>query len=113
MKIELLYFDGCPNYRPLLAQLRDVLAREGIEDEIELCRVESLEMAEEGRFLGSPTVRIDGEDIDPGAHARTDFGLKCRLYPATDGKAGVPPERWIVETIRNHRMDPRIRRAGR
>jgi len=95
MRIELLYFDGCPSYAELLPRLRQLLASEGIEEEIELRRVESPEDAERERFLGSPTVRIDGQDVDPTARSRTDFGLECRLYRTEEGLARTPPEEWI------------------
>lgn len=100
MKIELLYFDGCPNHEVLLPQLRSVLEREGVEEEIQLRRVESPDAAESERFLGSPTLRIDGDDVEPDANVRTDFGLKCRLYRSPEGMSGLPPEVWIVETLR-------------
>lgn len=102
MRIELLYFEGCPSHQALLPVLQALLKREAIDDEIELRRVESLDAAEEERFLGSPTVRIDGEDIDPGAPARSDFGIKCRLYRSDEGTSGVPPEQWIADAIRRH-----------
>jgi hypothetical protein len=95
MRIELLYFDGCPSYEALLPALRELLAVEGIEDEIELRRVETPEDAERERFLGSPTLRIDGEDVDPGAREREDFGFKCRLYRSENGLSKTPPEPWI------------------
>jgi hypothetical protein len=95
MKIELLYFDGCPGYEALLPALRELLAGEGIEDEIELRRIVTPEDAERERFLGSPTVRIDGEDVDPGAGDREDFGLGCRLYSSGYGVSRIPPEPWI------------------
>jgi hypothetical protein len=103
MKIELLYFKGCPNYEALLPHLRALVEREGVKAEIELRKVESVDAAENERFLGSPSVRIDGEDVDPGARARTDFGLKCRLYRSDDGTSGMPPVVWIVEAIRHAR----------
>ena len=75
--------------------------REGVDDEVELRPVESLEAAERARFLGSPTVRVDGKDIDPGAGDRSDYGLKCRLYRSGEETSGLPPEEWIVEAIRS------------
>lgn len=100
MTIELLYFDGCPSYEALLPRLRELLTAEGIETEIDLRCVPSVEAAERERFLGSPSVRVDGADIDPGAGARTDFGLKCRLYRSSEGTSGLPPERWITAALR-------------
>jgi hypothetical protein len=101
VRIELLYFDGCPNHEALLSRLRAVLAHEGIEERVELHRVQSLKDAERDRFLGSPTVRIDGGDVEPGALARGDFGLKCRLYRSKQGISGLPSDEWIVDAIRS------------
>jgi len=95
VRIELLYFDGCPSYAELLPRLRELLASEGIDQEIELRRVESSEEAERERFLGSPTVRIDGEDVDISARERHDFGVECRLYRTEEGLVGTPPDGWI------------------
>jgi hypothetical protein len=103
MRIELLYFEGCPSYEALLPALRELLVVEGIEDEIELRRVETPEDAERERFLGSPTVRIDGEDVDPGASERKDFGLECRLYRSEDGMSRIPPEPWIRAALERAR----------
>jgi len=50
------------------------------------------ESAERLRFLGSPTIRVDGKDIEPAARGRTHFGMSCRMY----GSSGVPP-RELVE----------------
>jgi hypothetical protein len=101
MRVELLYFDGCPSYEVLLPRLQLLLEREGIEGQIELRRVETFEAAEHESFLGSPTVRIDGGDIEAGAAARSDFGLKCRLYQGSDGATtGVPPDELITRALR-------------
>lgn len=64
MKVELLYFNGCPNYKVLLLRLRGFLQREGIEAELELKRVETPEEAVRLGFIGSPRVRVDGHDIE-------------------------------------------------
>jgi len=101
VKIELFYFDGCPSYEALLPKLRGLLTDEGIESEVELRRVESVDAAESECFLGSPTVRVDGQDVEPGADTRTDFGLKCRLYRSSEGISGLPTEEWVVEAIRD------------
>jgi hypothetical protein len=95
MKIELLYFEGCPSYAELLPRLRELVGAEGIKDEVELRRVETPEQAEHERFLGSPTVRIDGTDVDPSAECRDGFGLECRLYRTDEGLSRTPPHEWI------------------
>ncbi|HWF25061.1 MAG TPA: hypothetical protein VG275_06425 [Solirubrobacteraceae bacterium] len=99
MKIELLYFDGCPSSEAFLPRLRHLLERAGVSEEPELRRVESIEDAEHERFLGSPSLKIDGRDIEPGADERTDFGLKCRLYRTGSGMAGSPPDEYVLDAI--------------
>jgi len=80
--------------------LRNLLATEGIDEEIELRRVETIEDAERERFLGSPTVRVEGKDVDPGTVGREDFGVKCRLYRSDGGLGHVPPREWIRAALR-------------
>lgn len=99
MSIEVLYFDGCPNHEALVLRLRELLARTGVRSDLRQRRVESSEAAEHERFLGSPTVRVDGEDVEPGAGNRTDFGLKCRLYATPAGLQGVPPDEWVLDAL--------------
>jgi hypothetical protein len=81
MKLELLYFDGCPNYRRLLPRLRELGAAAGAE--VQLRRVASVEAAERACFLGSPTVRVDGVDVR-----------------SEEGASGIPPEEWIRGALR-------------
>ena len=99
MKVEVVYFDGCPNHEALLAHLRELLSSVSASTDIDLVRVEDTEAAERERFLGSPTLRIDGEDVEPGADGRTDFGLKCRLFPTADGLRGVPADEWVLAKL--------------
>jgi hypothetical protein len=100
MLIELLYFDGCPHHEALAGRLADLLAAEGIDEPPVLRRVADVDAAERERFLGSPTVRVDGQDVDPGASTRADFGLKCRLYDTPEGLRGVPPDAWLLAALR-------------
>lgn len=104
MNVELLYFDGCPSYEKLLPRLRTLLDEVGAGGALALRRVESESAAERERFLGSPTVRVDGRDVDPGAGERTDFGLKCRLYRTENALEHVPPEAWIKDAL--ERVEP-------
>ena len=91
--VELLYFDGCPSHARLLPVVERLAGEAGAE--LRVRAVETLEAAEAERFLGSPTLRVDGLDVEPGAEAREDFGLKCRIYRSDEGQAGTPPEAWI------------------
>ncbi len=99
MKLEVLYFDGCPSHEALMPRLRELMAQAGVAAPIELKPVESVEAAERERFLGSPTLRVDGHDVDPAAGERTDFGLKCRLYPSADGLRGTVPDEFVVAAL--------------
>ena len=99
MRVELLYFDGCPSYERLLPRLSVLVTGADPHAEVELRRVESIEAAERERFLGSPTVRVDGRDVDPTAADRDDFGLKCRLYATDEGLRGAPPDQWILDAL--------------
>lgn len=106
MKVELLYFDGCPNHERLLPHLHALLREEGVSDTVTPRRIETAEAAQESRFLGSPTVRIDGHDVDPGAGQRDDYGLKCRLYVTDDTLLGTPPDAWVRDAIQRARDRP-------
>jgi hypothetical protein len=100
VRIEVLYFDGCPNHEALLPRLREILARTGVSAEIDLRRIASDEAAQRERFLGSPTVRVNGHDVEPDAERRTDFGLKCRLYATPTALSGQPEEEWLQAALR-------------
>jgi hypothetical protein len=100
MNVEILYFDGCPSFQTLLPRVRELVAEQGGDpDDITLRAVETPDAAEAARFLGSPSVRVDGRDVDPTADERDDFGLKCRLYRSEEGQAPVPPDGWIRAAI--------------
>jgi hypothetical protein len=101
MKVEVLYFDGCPNREALLARLRELLASTGVAADIEQVAVEDCDVAIRQRFLGSPTVRIDGQDVEPGAEQRRDFGIKCRLFATPDGLRGTPPDEWVLAALQH------------
>jgi hypothetical protein len=105
MRIEIFYFDGCPNHEQWLEQLPRLLEREGIDAEIQLVNVPDEQHAQRERFLGSPTIRVDGRDIDPNAEGRDDYGLTCRIYQTAGRLTGQPPEDWILKAI-NHQHRP-------
>jgi hypothetical protein len=100
--IEILYFDDCPNHEKLLEHLPRLLEREGLDAEILLRNVQDAASADGERFLGSPTIRVGGRDVDPGAAHRTDYGLKCRIYQTAHGLSGLPPDEWILDALSAH-----------
>lgn len=99
MEIELLYFDGCPGYAAFRPRLGELLAHAGVDAPVRERRVESAEAARRERFLGSPTLRVDGVDIDPGAGERREYGLNCRLYPTAHGLGRTPPDAWVLDAL--------------
>ena len=98
--VELLYFDGCPNYRPLAARLRQLLDQSGVDADLRELRVDSDDAAIEQKFLGSPTVRVEGVDVDPAGEIRHNYGLSCRLYRTPEGLLGTPPDEWITAALK-------------
>jgi hypothetical protein len=98
--IEVLYFDGCPNHEALMLRLRDIAARTGSSTTIAMRRIDDDAEAQRERFLGSPTLRIGGHDVEPNADERTDFGMKCRLYRTASGLSGQPEEEWLQAALR-------------
>jgi hypothetical protein len=107
VEIDLLYFDGCPSQEAFLPRLHELLDRAGVDATVRLIRVQSDADAARERFLGSPTLRVDGRDVDPGAAERSDYGLKCRLYPTSEGLRGAPPDEWVLCALRAAGRTPR------
>jgi hypothetical protein len=99
-RIEVLVFKGCPHVDATLRRVRAALAATCVQGDVDLIYVEDHEHAEQLRFVGSPTVRVDGTDVDPHVVDRRDFGLQCRLYSVGEGLEGLPPEEWIAAALR-------------
>jgi hypothetical protein len=91
MKVELLWWDGCPSHPEALADLERVLREEGLEAQVEMVEVETDEQARRERFPGSPTIRLDGEDAVP-ADPGEPFSLTCRVYRLRDGGFSATPD---------------------
>ena len=100
VKIELLYWDGCPSHPEALSLLHEVLAEVGVTSSVEQIEVVTDEDAVRLSFPGSPTIRIDGRDVDPeGAAARP--ALTCRIYRGHDGKVSpIPSRAQLQEALR-------------
>ena len=86
MKVELFYFEDCPNWRIADARLRTIADRLGLSVEHRL--VTTPEEADAAGFRGSPTILLDG--VDPFARGDEPFGLACRVYETPEGPAGTP-----------------------
>ena len=103
MTVELLWWEGCPSLPETLDQLQRILREEGVQSTVRLVEVTSDEQAREGRFPGSPTIRIDGKDIVPHDDAEP-FSLTCRVYHLRDGRVSpVPDPEDVREAVRRAR----------
>lgn len=108
MMIQLLYFDGCPHVEAAEARLRAVLEEMAVSAPIERVRIADEAMATRLRFPGSPTIRVEGSDVDPPAHD-AGFALRCRVYHTPRGLEGVPSAERIraaLERTRGFRPGP-------
>ena len=96
MTIEFLYWEGCPSSPEAKELLGEVLEARGIDAPVEMREVRTQEEAESLRFPGSPTIRVDGHDVDPaGANGRP--ALNCRIYYLPDGRVSPIPTREQLE----------------
>jgi len=97
MKVELLYFDECPSYQTAERLLREALAEEGLPDNVERIEVADDADAQRLKFVGSPTIRING--VDPFLHGQADFGMECRVYMTPEGLKGWPTKDMLHEAL--------------
>jgi hypothetical protein len=89
VRVELLYFDGCPSWKVAEERLTEALRSAGRDDiTVQRRLVETAEQAEDAGFTGSPTIRIDG--TDPFATGTEQVALACRVYPTSARLAGSP-----------------------
>ena len=98
MKVELLWFSGCPNWQETDGRLREVLSLLDIDATVMLVEVTTPEDAERLRFRGSPTVLVDGGD--PFADESAPVGLSCRVFRTPDGLRGAPTVDQLIEVLR-------------
>lgn len=97
MKIELLYFDGCPSWESGLKNLQIALQEVGISTSVEMVKVETDEDADRLKFLGSPHFRIN--DMDLWHEERDAYSLSCRVYPTPEGVKGYPTVQMLKEKL--------------
>jgi hypothetical protein len=102
VKVEVFYLPECPHHPSAVQRLRDVLSAEGVQTEITEVEVRDAGAAEQYRFCGSPTIRINGRDIAGEQHSRLSFALACRMYPGAQ-QVGVPPLEMMQRAVREAR----------
>jgi Thioredoxin domain len=73
--LQVLYVEGCANTPATIEMIRQVAASLGIQIDLSMVLVKTAQQAHEMRFLGSPTVLVNGLDMDPSARHSTAFGF--------------------------------------
>ena len=97
--IEVLYVRDCPHYPGTLALVERVRAELGVDTELRTSLIIDQAAADQALFPGSPTVRVDGRDVEPGSELVTEYLVGCRLYRLEHRLAGQPKERWIRQAL--------------
>jgi hypothetical protein len=97
--IEVLTVPGCPNRDGAVALAERVRDQLGSAAEVRVTDIADQQAAGQARFLGSPTIRVDGHDIEPGAEHHQDYVLACRLYRVGHSLRGLPDEDWLRQAL--------------
>jgi hypothetical protein len=92
LKIEVLYFDTCPSYKQAIANVKAVIKEKHLQADLLLIKVETEEKAEKVGFQGSPSVRINGKDLEGRDEG---FSFSCRLY-LVEGKSSTAPSKEMI-----------------
>jgi len=102
MDIVLLTFDGCPNGEPARRLLEQTLTELQLAAKVRTVVINDAAQAERHRFLGSPTIQINGRDIE--VQRRSDeASFSCRVYKTPEGTSGIPPKGMLVRAINEAR----------
>ena len=104
--VEVLITPDCPHRDAALALARRVCEPLGGRADIQVIQVPDQSAAERLRFLGSPTIRVDGRDIEPGAEWSVEVVHGCRLYQGAHSLHGLPEEAWLRQALKNTRSLP-------
>jgi hypothetical protein len=110
--VEIFYFDGCPNYEGARALVERVSAKLELEPQLRLVEVPDEEAARRLHFLGSPTIRIGGRDVDPQIVEREDYVLSCRVYRTESGFDRQPDETWVRDALLREATHNRLKTSS-
>jgi hypothetical protein len=98
--IEILHTDECPFWEETLRLIEKAVTESGMKIHVKTTRISSVAEAKRLGFPGSPTVRINGVDVDP-ATRETEGYMGCRIYRYQDRMFEYPPEAMIKSAIDN------------
>jgi hypothetical protein len=99
-RVEFLWFAGCPDHESACRLLDEVIAEVAPGTPVESIDAGDPAVAARLRFPGSPTIRVDGRDVEPGYEDAGDYAPRCPLFKTADGLRGVPPRAWIEAALR-------------
>jgi len=100
LKIEFLFWEDCPSHGPTWERLLSILKEKGLKTQVTRIEIKTDEDAKQWNFCGSPTIQINGEDIDPKGLQAQRIGLNCRIYHTPEGRVTpVPSEEMIRRAI--------------
>jgi len=105
MEAEILYIAGCPNHRAAVERLQAVLKEEGVRVEVIEVEVRDAAASSGLSFPGSPTIRINGQDIEPPVEAGGGAGLCCRTYMEGGVRQGAPPMDLLCAAVRRAKRE--------
>ncbi len=111
-EVELLWFLDCPNRVAVRQMLEAVIEELAPGTPIHNLDATNPMTAERLRFPGSPTIRVDGRDIDPSFVDSADYTPRCRLYRTDAGLRGLPERRWIEDALVSGVLPQDSRSAG-
>jgi hypothetical protein len=100
MKIEVLYFDGCPNHKPAVERVQQLVREERVSAEVLEVKVSGASIAQKVGFLGSPSVRVNGLDVEAEARTAREYGMMCRTYSVGGRREGLPSREMLRQAIR-------------
>lgn len=99
MKVDLFVSPSCPHRDAARQIVDEALAESGMADTPVVTSISDYEVAKAQRFLGSPTVRIDGIDVEYGDREPDEISTGCRYYNSPDGWQPLPRKELVLRGI--------------
>ncbi len=100
VNIGIFFIEGCPGLSSITDNIKEVIAEEAVDADISLFLIETQEDARRLQFTGSPTVRINGMDIESSMQTIKDYGLRSRHYYIDGKKSDYPTKNMIRDAIK-------------
>lgn len=99
MRVEILWSAGCPHYAAARALVDEITREFALSPTVEEIAVRDEAAGRRVCFPGSPTIRVDGLDVEPGWEPCADCTPRCRVYATEAGLRGLPERDWVAQSI--------------